>query len=279
MKFKVIVTLLLLAQVLRAQERHLPQPWMPLENRIGLAIGIGKVTYRDKNISPLVYQSPAKNVRLFYALESNHLLFSFDFDVKVGRLFPKHYRNRTMFFHEYDYKGKDEEKKFPAGGSFLGGRVSLAAYYKIESTQHSTFRTAAGVRISNTLFYPQGWTSAGIFNALSIAPEGAAQHRVDGHHDFTIHAGLPVATLLTRLPYHNTVSAPGKSLSGGFLSNTRWTGLSGYIAPSLGVAYRYQADQHWGAGLQYDLQGYIIRRPQTMKACTQSFLPNVYYQL
>ena len=37
------------------------RPWMPLENRIGLALGIGSFTYLDKNSSPLVYQSKPKN--------------------------------------------------------------------------------------------------------------------------------------------------------------------------------------------------------------------------
>src|SRR6187402_351525 len=88
------------------------RPWMPLENRIGLAMGIGSVTYLDKNSSPLVYQSRPKNLRLFYNLESNTFLFSLDLDVRMGGNAPKYHGDRTLFFQEEDYKGNKEDKKF-----------------------------------------------------------------------------------------------------------------------------------------------------------------------
>src|SRR6187455_1978919 len=97
------------------------RPWMPLENRIGLALGIGSVTYLDRNSSPLIYQSRPKNLRLFYNLESNTFLFSVDLDLKVGGNTPKYHNGRTIFFQEENYKGKKEDKKFPAGGSFMAG--------------------------------------------------------------------------------------------------------------------------------------------------------------
>ncbi len=50
-----LALLLLIGFVAQAQEYE-KRPWMPLENRIGLALGIGSVTYLDKNSSPLVYQ-------------------------------------------------------------------------------------------------------------------------------------------------------------------------------------------------------------------------------
>ncbi len=167
------------------------RPWMPLENRIGLALGIGSFTYLDKNSSPLVYQSKPKNLRLFYNLESNTFLFSVDLDVRLGSNAPKYHKDRTLYFQEEDYKGKKEDKKFPAGGSFMAGKISLGAYYKIPSTQESTFKVAVGGRIMNELFYPQGWNSAGMFNALSISPEGLIQHRVNEYHQFTASVRIP----------------------------------------------------------------------------------------
>jgi hypothetical protein len=81
----VICTVLMTAQAQDYEKR----PWMPLENRIGLALGIGTVTYLDKNTSPLIYRSKPANVRLFYNLESNTFLFSLDIDFRIGSNQPK----------------------------------------------------------------------------------------------------------------------------------------------------------------------------------------------
>ena len=67
MKLTLTLALLLITGLAHAQD-YQNRPWMPLENRIGLAIGIGSVKYLDKNSSPLVYQSKPKNLRLFYNL-------------------------------------------------------------------------------------------------------------------------------------------------------------------------------------------------------------------
>ena len=169
MKLTLTLALLLITGLAHAQD-YQNRPWMPLENRIGLAIGIGSVKYLDKNSSPLVYQSKPKNLRLFYNLESNTFLFSVDLDVKMGGNAPRDHKGRTIFFKEEDYKGKKEDKKFPAGGSFLAGRISLGAYYKISSTQESTFKVAVGGRIMNEMFYPQGWGNAACSTHSALAP-------------------------------------------------------------------------------------------------------------
>lgn len=269
---------LAVAGVARAQD-YQERPWMPLENRIGLALGIGSVTYLDKNTSPLIYKSQPRNVRLFYNLETNHFLFSVDVDLKVGANSPKYHPGRTLFFQEEDYTGKEEDKKFTAGGTFLGGRFSLGAFYKISSTQSSTFKVAVGGRIMNELFYPQGWTLAGLFNALSFSPEAVAQHRIDDHHSFTASVRVPVVALLTRPAYDNTVSAPGRSLVGGFFSNAAWVGPAKYLAPAVELGYNYQFNQKWGAGLHYEFGWYSISHPETFRAVSQSLLANFYHQL
>jgi len=254
------------------------RPWMPLENRIGLAMGIGSVTYLDKNSSPLVYLSRPKNLRIFYNLESNAFLFSLELDARMGGNTPKYHSDRTLFFQEEDYKGNKEDKKFPAGGSLLAGRISLGAYYKIPSTQESTFKVAVGGRFMNELFYPQGWNTGGMFNALSFSPEAVTQHRVNEHHQFTASVRVPLVARLTRLPYDNTVSAPDKNQVQGFFSNATWVNPSKFLAPAMTLGYNYQINTRWGAGLNYEWGWYNIQTPQTMKAMSYSLLANFHHQ-
>ncbi|HEX8039344.1 MAG TPA: hypothetical protein VF490_09335, partial [Chryseosolibacter sp.] len=274
-----LTTMICLAVAGMAQAQdYQKRPWMPLENRIGVAMGIGSLTYLDKNTSPLIYRSQPKNLRLFYNLETNHFLFSMDLDLKVGGNAPKYSPERTMFFREEDLSGNTEDKKFPAGGSFLAGRVSMGAFYKISSTQESTFKVAVGGRIMNELFYPRGWTVGGLMNALSLSPEALTQHRVDEHHSFTASVRIPLVALVARPPYDNTVSAPDKSAAGGFLGHSSWVGPSKYLAPALGISYNYQINQKWGAGLNYEFGWYKVAQGETFRAMNQSFLANVYHQ-
>jgi hypothetical protein len=251
---------------------------MPLESRIGLALGLGSVTYLDTNTSPLIYSSRPKYVRLFYNLESNEILFTADIDFRLGGNSPKYPGARTLFFREEDYKGKTEDKKFDAGGTFLAGRVSMGFFYKIPSTQESTFKVAVGVRATDEMFYPQGWTSGGIFNALGLAPEAVTQHRADAKSSFTASVRIPVVALVTRLPYDNTVSRPGRTVLGGFFENTEWSWPDKFIAPSASMGYNFQISDRWGAGLNYEFTWYNIKRPQTMKAVSHTFQGIFHHQ-
>jgi hypothetical protein len=278
MKWILPYAAILLTGITALAQDYDKRPWMPLENRIGLAMGIGSVTYLDKNSSPLVYQSRPKNLRIFYNLESNSFLFSVDFDVRMGSNTPKYHSERTLFFEEEDYKGNKEDKKFPAGGSFLAGRISVGAYYKIPSTQESTFKVAVGGRIMNELFYPQGWNTGGIFNALSFSPEAITQHQVNDHHQFTASVRIPLIAQLTRMPYDNTVSAPEKNQVQGFFRNSNWAGPSKFLAPAVTLGYNYQINTRWGAGLSYEWGWYNIQTPQSMKAISQSLLANFHHQ-
>jgi hypothetical protein len=277
MKLTLTLSALLITILAHAQESQ-NNPWMSLENRIGLALGIGSVKYVDKNSSPLNYQTRPKIVRLFYNLESNTFLFSVDLEAKVGSNSARDTKKRTIYFQEEDYKGNKNDKKFPVGGSFMAGRISLGAYYKISSTQESTFRVAVGGRIMNELFYPQGWTSGGMFNALSLSPEVWTQHRVNDDHQFTALIRIPIVARLSRLPYDNTVSAPDHTQVQGFFRNSSWVTPKKFLAPSLALSYNYQINNGWGTGLNYELSWYNIRTPQQMKALSQSLLANFHHQ-
>jgi hypothetical protein len=254
------------------------RPWMPLENRIGLSVGIGTHTYLDQNSSPLIYQSKPKNVRLFYQLESNNILINFDIDVKMGDSRSLNRPNRMLMFEEEDYKGKKETKKFPVGASFLAARVSLGAFYKIKSTQESTFKVAAGLSVSNQVFYPDGWTSTGMMNALSFAPKALVQHRINEHHKFNAAVGIPLAARVTRLPYHNSVSYPNETQVSGFFKNSQWTGPGKFIAPEISLGYEFQFRNHWGTGLNYDVNWYSVKTENQFRALSQFVRASFYHQ-
>jgi len=273
----ILIGLLMIGEATPAQDAN-SKSWMPLENRIGLALGISNITYLDKNSSPLVYQSKPKNLRLFYNLENNSFLFSIDLDLKVGSNTPKYHQDRILYFQEEDYKGNKEDKKFPAVGSFLAGRISIGGYYKIRSTQESNFKVAVGGRVMDELFYPQGWNTGGMFNALTLSPEAWTQHRINEHHSFTASVRIPVLTRLTRLPYDNTVSAPEKNQVQGFFRNSSWVSLKEFLAPAITVGYNYQINSRWGTGLNYEFGSYNIKQSQSMKAMSQSLLANFYHQ-
>ncbi len=272
------ITIIAMAAALTALAQEDTRPWMPLESRIGLAIGIGSQTFLDANSSPLIYQSKPKSVKLFYQLESNSLLVNFDIDLKLGGMKALNHPNRMLLFEEENYKGEKETKKFPAGGSFFSAKVSLGAFYKIRSTQQSTFKVAAGLRIANELFYPQGWTGAGIMNALSIAPQAITQHRVNEHHKFMATFRLPLAANVTRLPYHNSVSYPNASQLEGFFKNSDWVGIGKFTAPEMSLAYDFQFSNRWGTGLTYDFAWYQVKTEQIFRAKSQAVRASIYHQ-
>jgi hypothetical protein len=275
---KLLLTACLATLALASRAQDDTRPWMPLENRVGISLGIGRHTFLDQNTSPLVYESRLKNVKLFYQLESNHILFTFDIDVSLGGLQPMNNKNRTLVFEEENRNGEKETKRFPAGGSMLIAKVGAGCFYKIKSTQESTFKVAAGLRISKEVFYPQGWTPTGLMSALSFSPQAIAQHRIDEHHKFTATVRLPVLAYVARLPYHNSVSHPDVSQLKGFAKNSEWTTFNKFAAPQASLGYDYQISNHWGTGLTYDFSWYNVTTEQKFRAVSQSLKANFYHQ-
>jgi hypothetical protein len=276
MKFTFTAALLATAFTVACAQEN--ERWMPFHNRIGLALGIGSMNYLDKNASPLIYTSKPKNVRLFYNLETSNFLFSVDVDFKIGNTTAKYHPGRTLLFYEQDYKGKNEEKKFPATGSLMGARMSLGAFYKLGNATASKTRVAVGAKLMNELFYPQGWTTSGLFNALSFSPEVLVQQKFDEKHSLIAHARLPLVTRLTRLNYNNTVSAPSSTQLQSFFRNSNWVSTKRFVSPAIGIDYNYNMNNKWGAGLNYEFTWYSITTAQPMKAVTQSLLANIYRQ-
>ncbi|RAW02699.1 hypothetical protein [Pseudochryseolinea flava] len=276
LKFK--ITLLLLCLFWKVSAQETAPPWMPMQNCIGLAIGLGTVSWLDKNSSPIDYTSKPKHVRLFYNLEVKSMLFTVDFDIKLGGMRAKHLAQRMVYFQEENYKGKKEDKKFPVGASFLAGKLSFGAYYKMKQSASAEFRVAPGIKLSNEMFYPQGWVSSGLFNAISFSPAANVQHRIDAEHDVTATVSLPVATYLARLAYHNTVSAPNKSLIEGFIRNSAWAGLGRFFSPAAELQYHYQFHNHIGTSLTYGFNYYLIEQSQPMRATSHTFLAGIHNQ-
>jgi hypothetical protein len=274
---RILFVLLLIPLASSGQENR--NPWMDRENRIGISIGIGTVTFREKNTSPLVYRSRPPGLRLFYQLETNNTIITADLELKAGPMRPKRFPDRTLVFEEEDYKGNKQIKKFPVRGSFLGARVSVGGYYKIRSTQLSTFKTAAGIRFSNQMAYPQGWTTTGVFNALSIAPAAIVQHEINEDHRLASGLSVPVLTRLTRIPYHGSISYPNTGTTGGFFRNPTWATLPGFIAPSFNLSYDYTFNESFGAGLNYQRDHVFIRGSSPLRYSAQSLSPQFYYQL
>jgi hypothetical protein len=275
---KRFILIFLMLTSLRGVSQQDTRPWMARENRLGISVGIGSHTYLDQNTSPLIYQSKPKNVRLFYQLESNDLLITLDIDVKMGGLKPKNHHNRILVFEEENYKGGKEVKKFPAGGSFLGAKVSVSAFYKIKSTQESTFKVATGLSVSNEMFYPQGWTSSGMMSALSFAPKALVQHRVNDHNKFTASLRLPLVARVTRLPYHNSISYPNSGQVEGFFRNSTWAGPAKFIAPEISLSYEFLFSNRWGTGLTYDLTWLNVTTEKQFNALSHYVRANVYHQ-
>ncbi len=71
------------------------------------------------------------------------------------------------------------------------------------------------------------------------------------------------------LPYHQTVSAPNKTLLEGFFRNASWKGPGGYTPFGLALNYRYQKDENWGIGGTYELNSYSIRDPEPNEVTQQ----------
>lgn len=223
-------------------------------NEFNLKIGWQQLRLKDEAASALVYKGQLPTVGFQWQHQTPQDLWQGQLQGSYGSFFPKDFPNREIIFLERNAEGGLDTVRVNARGSNILLRADLGWVRKL-GTPEANDRNwqAVGANISEELFYPQGFVTSGLMNAVTFAPQAMAAFGAGSKGQFTVGITIPIAALTTRLPYHQTVSMPGgTTVSGLFKQGSQWSSVDKHQQIRIQVGYKHHLGNHWQTGLQYE---------------------------
>lgn len=254
--FVQILTLGLLVVLMRppaAAQENAPLSFSSRQQTLGVRLGFNRLTMLDRNTSGLLYGGTIPMLGVNYQRQSEKGVFHMKLQGGRGGLFAQNYPDRSIRFLEQDVYGHTDTITVPMRGNSALARFELGYFRQIDTGNH--LRWAAGGLVANETFYQQGFVTPGIMNTATVSP--AVQMAWNGGNGYFLSVGIsvPVAALVSRSTYHNSVSLPeaGK-IEGFFRQGTKVASLGTHRQVKFSAALHHKLGDRWLAGLEYDLR-------------------------
>jgi len=250
----------------------------PTTYELGVSLGLNQWQTLDKNTSPLAYRSLQKDIGLHFKYFQNHSMVRVGIQGAIGHIKPSNIPGRNVYFQEKDVNGELKTVVVPANGNLLSFRFDIGYQYIFNPTDKQN-RFGMGLNISEELYNPSGFTRPGLMNIASLNPSFYYEHEFSSVHRVHMDAAVPIFALVTRMPYDNTVSLPGKSpIAGLFSKGTTSGSWANYKAFALNLGYRGKISDSINAGIDYVYQWKSIVQPKTLKMQNNLLLASFLYE-
>lgn len=254
--FVQILTLWLLAALTgppAAAQENVPLSFSGRQQTLGVRLGFNRLTMLDRNTSSLLYAGNIPMLGVNYQRQNENGVFHLKLQGGRGGFFAQNHPDRSIRFLEQDVYGHTDTITVPMRGNSTLARLELGYFRKIDAGEH--LRWAAGGLVSNETFYQQGFITPGIMNVATVSP--AVQMAWNGGGDYYLSVGIaaPIAALVSRSAYHNSVSLPdaGK-IEGFFRQGTKVASLGTHQQVKFSAALHHKLGDRWLAGLEYDFR-------------------------
>lgn len=226
----------------------------PSGSAFGVTLGFRQLTLRDEAASAVTYRGNLPTFGLNWTNNTSNLLWEANLQSSYGKFFPKNFPDREIIFLDRNLDGSIDTVRVQANGTQLMLSGNFGFYKKQSLNRGDDSFWAYGARISEDLNYPQGFVSPGLNNVVSLSPQVLAGIGNPEKGMFTVGIVVPIASLVTRLPYNQTISQPdGPSAAKSFLKyNTEFRSLNKHREMKLRLGYQHRLSNRLIGGLHYE---------------------------
>jgi hypothetical protein len=242
----------------------------PPKYQVGLQLGISTFSMVDRAVSPLLYKGNYRRVGLQFLYTGERSRVELRLQGNLGSYAPAAYPNDHIYFKELEEDGSVKETKVPTKGSMISPTVKLGYWYALGNADKLQF--SAGAAITEQLLYPQGFVTAGLMNMVSLSPQLRVTYAAGTRHQFEANLSTAVLGLVTRPPYHGTLTQPNENLEGAFLKhNTRWQTLNKLQGVQAEVLYQYRMGLRTFAAASYQLNWLREKDPRPITMAESAY--------
>lgn len=179
----------------------------PSGSALGITLGYRFLSLRDEAASAASYRGNLPTFGLSWTNNTPGTLWEANLQGSYGKFYPKNFPTRDIIFLERKLDGSLDTIHVQANGTHLMLKADVGFYSKQNFNENAFW--AVGARVSEALYYPQGFVSPGLANVASVSPQALAGIGNWDKGMLTVGVVIPIANIVTRMPYHQSISQPG----------------------------------------------------------------------
>lgn len=224
----------------------------------------------DQNTSKSVYLANQPTIGIGWKKDHPQWYTATYLELGRGPLSAEKYPDRQIVFLEEDIYDKLTTTDVAVRGNVT--RIKMSYEYLRKLNPGNKFSTYAGAQLSEEANYAQGFVTPGLMNIVSVSP--ALKINYLGWARSYLHLGItiPIASLVTRSAYHNSVSLPETKKLGGFFKNgTAFESLNQHRDISIYVACYRHLKGNLSGGFEYSFRSLNNRSPRMLGRIDQEF--------
>ncbi len=264
LKWSLLITLTIVGLIF-AHQAHAQQSndFLLKKNQFSVGIGANYIKTVDFQYSPNMFQSLRKNLQLGYNHRLKKGIFSTNLNMFLGNLSPASGPGLVFFGKETDINGVETVESLSLELSQLG--IDLEIGYLHEMTALATARTALylGGSIEESFNYTPGFISLGTINYGALNAKARFDYLLGNGNPLMFGLSVPLISVITRMPYHNSPNFPGKTgIAGFFTDNNHVETLNHFQNLRFSVKYQWLVSRKFAFDIGYEASWLHYYRPE-----------------
>lgn len=260
MKKSVLLTFIISLLVIQLKAQNLTQ-YPVSRNTLSLSVGMHQLSVQDLNASPLVYTGKLPQLTLQYKHRFTKGEIQMGLRARYGNFKPKAYPSRAINYGEV---------VVPVESKLVAGNFFLNYLHQIHQSQNGAILVGSGIQ--QLLQYPLEAPNAGLVAITSVPIILGIQHQFTTKNSFQSQVQYSLAGLVTRMPYHATISLPGvtSNLKALYKSNTQFQGGHQLKQFSWHSDFQHHINKRFTVGLTYELERLHHATPRQLSSWSNS---------
>lgn len=244
--------------------------FLPPKFQLGVQLGLSTFSVVDEAVSPLLYQGRYRRVGLQFLYTSERSRIALNLQGNLGSYQPATYGDKYIYFKELQADGSIKETRISLQAPIISPVVQLGYWHRLGGA--GKLQVSAGAMLSEQLLYPQGFVQAGLMNLLALSPQLRLTYAPAVRHQFEANVSTALVGLVTRPPYHGTLSQPNENLEQAFLKhNTRWQTVDKLNLVQAEVTYQYRMGLRTTAVASYQLSWLREKAPRPLTMAESAY--------
>ncbi|MPR37229.1 hypothetical protein [Salmonirosea aquatica] len=187
-------------------------------NQFRIGVGADYIKTVDLLYSTNMFKSIRTEVQLEYSHQSKKGIFWSDLHVFSGALIPNSGSDVEIYAKETDINGVESTEHKVLEISQIGFNLRLGYLHKMQQVRSSSNALYIGGSLEENLTYIPGFINIGLINNGSFNAKARFDYFLRNGKPIFLELGVPLASVVTRMPYHQSPGRPDESVLKSFFT-------------------------------------------------------------
>ena len=233
------------------------------KHQFRLGLGAAYLKTVDFQYSPTTFQSVRSTVQMGYSNRLKKGIFLTNLTVFSGALSPVSGPDLDFYIQETDINGSETAALNHLELSQIGFNLEVGYLHKLSILAIPKTTLYLGGSLEESLTFTPGFLNIGTINYGSLNGKARLDYLLRNGKPITFALSVPLVSLVTRMPYHNSPNIPGRSgLAGFFMGNNHIETLNHFQNIRFFVKYPLLLSKKFAVDIAYEASWLHYYKPE-----------------